>query len=372
VRSRLAVVGVYGVITVALVAGTTAFITLDKHVSISVDGNVTHVRTYASSVDAVLNRAGVAVGPHDVLTPAASVRVHDGSTITIRRGRPVVLTTDGVTRQVWVTASDVEQALQQAGVEDRGIVVSADRSTRVPLTGISLRVDTMHAVDVHVDGVVHSVVSAQSTVGGVLDEAGITVSATDEISTPLDTRPVDGMVVFIVRLSSGQQLETAAIPFTTSTVADPGSLVGTKRVVQAGRNGTLARTYQLAFADGVQTAKTLASEQVSVPAVPQIIAIGTKPKPKPKPVVVKPVPAPAADGLNWAALARCESGGRPNAVRAPFYGMYQFRVSTWQAVGGSGLPSNASASEQTYRAQLLYKRSNWRTQWPVCGRYLFT
>jgi hypothetical protein len=47
-------------------------------------------------------------------------------------------------------------------------------------------------------------------------------------------------------------------------------------------------------------------------------------------------------------------------------------VSTWQAVGGSGLPSNASASEQTYRAQLLYKRSNWRTQWPVCGRYLFT
>ena len=370
-RSRLAVVGVYGVITVALVAGTTAFITLDKHVSISIDGNVTHLRTYASSVDAVLHRAGVAVGPHDALTPAASVRVHDGSTITIRRGRPVMLTTDGVTRQVWVTASDVEHALQQAGIEDRGIVVSADRSARVPLTGMSLRVDTMHTVDVHVDGVVHSVVSSRSTLGDLLDEVGITVGATDEISIPLQTRPVDGMAVFIVRLSSGQQLETAAIPFTTSTVADPGSLVGTKRVVQAGRNGTLARTYRLAFADGVQTAKTLASEQVSVPAVPQIIAIGTKPKPKPVVVQVQ-FPAPAADGLNWAALARCESGGRPNAVRAPFYGMYQFRVSTWQAVGGSGLPSNASASEQTYRAQLLYKRSNWRTQWPVCGRYLFT
>jgi uncharacterized protein YabE (DUF348 family) len=371
VRSKLAVVGVYGVITVALVAGTTAFITLDKHVSISVDGDVTHVRTYAASVDAVLHRAGVDVGPHDVLTPAASVRVHDGSTITIRRGRPVMLTTDGVTREVWVTASDVEQALQQAGVEDRGVVVSADRSARVPLSGMSLRVDTIHTVDVHVDGVVHSVASAQSTVGGLLVEAGIEVGATDEISIPLQTWPVDGMTVFIVRLSSGQVLETAAIPFTTSTVADPGSLVGAKRIVQAGRNGTLARTFQLAFADGVQTAKTLASEQVSVPPVPQIIAIGTKPKPKPVVVQVQ-FPAPAADGLNWPALARCESGGRPNAVRAPFYGMYQFMVSTWRAVGGTGLPSDASASEQTYRAQLLYKRSNWRTQWPVCGRYLFS
>ena len=39
---------------------------------------------------------------------------------------------------------------------------------------------------------------------------------------------------------------------------------------------------------------------------------------------------------------------------------------------GTGLPSAASASEQTYRAQLLYKRSNWRTQWPVCGHNLFS
>ena len=55
-----------------------------------------------------------------------------------------------------------------------------------------------------------------------------------------------------------------------------------------------------------------------------------------------------------------------------YYGMYQFRLNTWRAVGGTGLPSQASASEQTYRAQLLYKRSNWKTQWPVCGHLLFT
>ena len=76
--------------------------------------------------------------------------------------------------------------------------------------------------------------------------------------------------------------------------------------------------------------------------------------------------------LNWAALARCESGGNPRAVNpAGYYGLYQFSVSTWRGVGGSGLPSDASASEQTYRAQLLYKRSG-AGQWPVCGPRLFS
>ena len=51
VRSRLVVGSVYGAMTVAMVAGTTAFVGLDKNVSISVDGQVTHVRTYAGTVE---------------------------------------------------------------------------------------------------------------------------------------------------------------------------------------------------------------------------------------------------------------------------------------------------------------------------------
>jgi resuscitation-promoting factor RpfB len=40
-------------------------------------------------------------------------------------------------------------------------------------------------------------------------------------------------------------------------------------------------------------------------------------------------------------------------------------------VGGVGLPTDANSSEQTYRAQILYKRSG-AGQWPVCGKNLFT
>jgi uncharacterized protein YabE (DUF348 family) len=374
VRSRLVVGSVYGVITAALVAGTTAFVSLDKHVTISVDGQVTQVKTYAASVDGVLHRAGIAVGPHDSLTPAAQTKVHDGTTIAIARGRLLTLTIDGVTHQAWVTGDNVDEVLQQAGLRiPQAADVSVDRDARVPLTGMRIAINLPHLVEVRVDGTVHSIVSAQTTLQGVLNEAGIEVSPADQVSTDLQTRPYDGLYVIILRISTGQELVSSEIPFTSNTVRDPTLLVGTQKVTQVGKVGTVVATYQVGYVDGTQTTKSLTGQQETVAPVPQINTIGTKPKPipkpKPKPVIVYKV---AADGLNWKALSDCEAGGRANADNPPYYGMYQFRLNTWRAVGGTGLPSAASASEQTYRAQLLYKRSNWRTQWPVCGHYLFT
>ncbi|NRQ35016.1 DUF348 domain-containing protein [Nonomuraea sp. NN258] len=80
--------------------------------------------------------------------------------------------------------------------------------------------------------------------------------------------------------------------------------------------------------------------------------------------------------LNWSELAQCESHGDPGAFtpEGPHYGMYQLSLPMWQAVGGSGVPSEWPEDEQTYRAQLLYQRvgGRWEDQWPNCGSRLFT
>lgn len=94
--------------------------------------------------------------------------------------------------------------------------------------------------------------------------------------------------------------------------------------------------------------------------------------PRPRRVLVgrEAYSVPGADGLNWGALANCESGGNPRAVNpAGYYGLYQFDLGTWGSVGGSGLPTSASAAEQTYRAKLLYQQRG-RSPWPTCGRLL--
>jgi hypothetical protein len=68
------------------------------------------------------------------------------------------------------------------------------------------------------------------------------------------------------------------------------------------------------------------------------------------------------------AIASCESGGDPEIVSSSglYHGKYQFSPATWEAVGGTGLPSEAPEVEQDYRAALLYVQSG-PGQWPVCG-----
>jgi hypothetical protein len=69
------------------------------------------------------------------------------------------------------------------------------------------------------------------------------------------------------------------------------------------------------------------------------------------------------------AIAACESGGNPEAVspEGAYMGLYQFDQGTWESVGGTGSPTEASAEEQTYRAALLYSESG-SSPWPVCGQ----
>ncbi len=78
-----------------------------------------------------------------------------------------------------------------------------------------------------------------------------------------------------------------------------------------------------------------------------------------------------ASGVSQAtleAIAACESGGDPTTNTGNgFYGKYQFTLSTWASVGGSGNPAAASEAEQDMRAAMLYEREG-AAPWPVCGR----
>ena len=132
------------------------------------------------------------------------------------------------------------------------------------------------------------------------------------------------------------------------------------------------KTYDVTLTDGKITNRKLIKQKNKAKPINKIVLVGTRKAP---PVPRTGVLGYIADkyGANWAALARCESGGRPNAVSSNglYHGLYQFSVGTWHAVGGSGLPSNASASEQTARAKMLYNRSG-AGQWPHCGKNLFS
>lgn len=88
-------------------------------------------------------------------------------------------------------------------------------------------------------------------------------------------------------------------------------------------------------------------------------------------VQTKSAPAPAvATGSVWDRLAQCESGGNWSINTGNgFYGGLQFTLSSWQAVGGSGYPHQASRDEQIARAKILQARQGWGA-WPACSARL--
>jgi hypothetical protein len=75
-------------------------------------------------------------------------------------------------------------------------------------------------------------------------------------------------------------------------------------------------------------------------------------------VAGQPLVPPAGTATPRANLPWCtwgpESGGDYSASNGTHFGKYQFDLSTWQSVGGSGNPASASPAEQDRRAAMLY------------------
>ncbi|GAC1440095.1 MAG: resuscitation-promoting factor [Mycobacteriales bacterium] len=351
-------------VLIALVGGAAGYAVTEKTVTLSVDGLARAVTTHGGTVADVLSAAHLTAGPHDLLAPAATSSIGDRDRVALRRGRQLALVVDGHRRDVWVTAVSVAEALDQIGVRSDGAVLSASRSRSIPLAGFTLTVLTPKAVAILADGHVTMLTSTGPTVRDALIAAGIRLSGTDRLSAPRTALLTDHMAIRVTRVVGRQVTESFPIPFGTERRTDPSMFAGDSRVLVQGRPGVLVRTYTLSFVNGQLAAKNLGSEQRTADPVTEVIVSGTKARPEVQ-------RSAGSGGLNWAALARCESGGNPRAVSSngAYRGLYQFSFGTWRGVGGSGDPIDASPDEQTNRAEILYSRSG-RSPWPVCGKYL--
>jgi hypothetical protein len=88
---------------------------------------------------------------------------------------------------------------------------------------------------------------------------------------------------------------------------------------------------------------------------------GSAPAAAPAPVAAPAAPSSysAASGSFQQCVIQAESGGNASAVNASSGagGLYGFLPSTWQALGHSGLPQNASVAEQNQAFQQQYAQS---------------
>ena len=116
------------------------------------------------------------------------------------------------------------------------------------------------------------------------------------------------------------------------------------------------------------------NEVLTPRALPQQNVVASSVTTQPTDVTASTTPAinnvSGTDTSVWDEIASCESGGNWSIDTGNgFYGGLQFTLSSWQGVGGSGYPNQASASEQIARAEILQSKEGWGA-WPACSAKL--
>ncbi len=370
--TRTRVLGVTAAtLALVLVGGTAAYAHAHKTVTLDVDGNVTEVATFAGSVEGLLAAHDVVVGDRDDVSTTG--KLTEGADVVVRHAHQVTVNVDGTETKLWTTALSADDALDTLTARGQSVALIASRSGGRAEMPLDLAVDG--PAEVLVDGTTLAVPDADTTVGQALSELKVVLQPLDRVSVRhADTGTLQ---VVVNRVVEQDVTSTVEVPFASVPQDEPTRYVGQKRVLTAGVPGTRTVVDHVTTVDGVETARVPLSDTVTVAPVNEVIGVGSKARP----AKVAAAPAAAgspvtaggdADSLNWAALAACESGGNPTSVSSSgkYHGLYQFSVGTWAGVGGSGLPSQASAEEQTARAKMLYNRSG-AGQWPACGKNLF-
>ena len=353
-----------GVLAVALVLGVSGFARSDHAIALSVDGDRQLVESRASTVGDLLAEHDVDVSDRDLVEPSPESSLADVDAVVVRHARPIQVVIDGQPTQLWTTALTVDAALAELVVRIGDAAVTS-RTERLPLSGARVGVHLPDQVTVLHDDIRTTVVTTAVTVAGVLRDAGVRLAGHDRINVGLGHRVETGLQIVVTRVATNVRTERYRIPAPVVRRSDPTRYEGYEKVLEVGRAGVGVKQVKVVRHDGVVVRTSTVSHHILRQPVRRVVVVGTKDRP------YNP-PSTGADGLNWAALAQCESGGNPRAVNpAGYYGLYQFALGTWASVGGSGNPIDASAEEQTYRAKILFSRSG-AAPWPVCGPLLFT
>ncbi|HEY6747478.1 MAG TPA: ubiquitin-like domain-containing protein [Mycobacteriales bacterium] len=366
--------GLFALVLFGLVAGSVAWMSMDKSVQLRIDGEARSIKTYASTVGGVLDDQKIVVGAHDTLAPGREARISDGSEIVLRRGRLVTLTVDGKPRQVWTTATTVQEALEQVGYRQSTLFVSADRSTRLPLEGYQLTLRTPKTVTIVADGRKRTITTTVPTVGEAMAEAGVTVDGDDRVSQLAGATVRAGMTITVTRVLTKTRTTQAVVEYKTVEKTDPKAAAGSRTVKTEGVNGMQQVTRVETYVNGKLTSSKVAKVTVLKAPVDEVVVLGPELPEEAAPPPSQPAECadfPTTGGLNWCGLAKCESGLNPSAYNpaGPYYGLYQFDQQTWTANGGAGSPSGKSIAEQTAVAYTLYQ-ARGASPWPVCGRNL--
>lgn len=253
----------------------------DHLVTIYDRGVKTTVLTKLSAVGEVLDKAGITIDDSDVVEPSIDEELSTTSyQVNIYRARPVVVE-DGTARTRIMTAFQTpEQIAASAEVdlypEDETEIKQAS-DILSDGAGDIMTIDRAIALEVDLYGKIITMRTQAATVGDMLVEKDIELSANDRVSVDLSMPITADLKLRIWREGKQTVNQDEEVDFETEQIHDADKPVGYKEVQTAGVKGQKTVTYEIEIQNGQEVARTEIASIVTIQPKKEVIVIGTKP-----------------------------------------------------------------------------------------------
>ena len=156
---------------------------------------------------------------------------------------------------------------------DKAVVLSVTTETNGVLQAPN---ESKVQFSVQVDGKTYPIFTDRDTVSEALKDNGFALGTKDHLSgAAAEDAPADGMNVTLVRVNVKTVRETETLWAQTKYVLDKSLMAGEYVTRTPAKNGSVVRTYEIVYENGVQVSKTLIGTERTEP-VHQVIAYNEK------------------------------------------------------------------------------------------------
>lgn len=257
-------------------AGTAFAATTESYTVDIYDGSeVTRVETSKTDAKTIVAEAEISITENDKLILDDFI-AGTQSKIIISRESNIKFTDENGNTTTLRFAGRVSEFYEQYGVVLSDSLVSGVDLNTICYDGMEIFVLTAYGVTVNADGETANVQSTAKSVGGLLEELGITLGPDDEVEPGVDTALSNGLTVNVLRVEYTTYEKEETVPFTKKTQYSSSMQKGSSKITQNGVNGTKSVVYKDKVVNGVVQNTTVESEEEILAPVPQITTVGTR------------------------------------------------------------------------------------------------
>ena len=399
-KNRKVQIAAQAVVITGLVGGTGAVVSMNKPVTLDVNGQSEEIRTFGGSVGDILDSHDIDIDKRDQVKPGVDTKIDRDMTITVNTAKKVSLSVDGKKSNEWTNANTVGQALADLGVDAKGADINTKANQRLKDQGNDIDVTTSKDLTIVADGKDHKVSSAVGTAKEALKESGVKLKKDDFLSVPMSADVADGQVLTVNRVENKTVKDKQAIKAKVETKKSSSLYQGETKVETEGKDGEKQVVYKIKTINGEAVKKEKKDEKVLSEPKTKVVLQGTKKKETPADTggsdsgksdsgstggsdsgdsgdsstggdsgssggsmsTAEIKAMLGGPGSKWYSVVECESNFNPRATNGTHFGLFQFLPQTWHSMGGSGNPSDASPQEQFQRAKKLQAQEGWG-QW---------